>query len=113
MYFMIIVLDSKFRWTLTVNIAKTKVVVFGSKGRRQPAFNLFDNILEVTDCYKYLGLCFSKNCTYSLTKKCIKEQTTKSTFLLKSRISNLNLPIDCQHKRFDQTILFTYFTLWL
>ena len=73
MYFMIIVLDSKFRWTLTVNIAKTKVVVFGSKGRRQPAFNLFDNILEVTDCYKYLGLCFSKNCTYSLTKKCIKE----------------------------------------
>ena len=101
--------DYCIRWTLTVNIAKTKVVVFGSKGRRQPAFNLFDNILEVTDSYKYLGLCFSKNCTYSLTKKCIKEQTTKSTFLLKSRISNLNLPIDCQHKLFDQTIFYIFY----
>ena len=97
--------DYCIRWKLTVNMTKTKVVVFGSKGRRHPIFYLFDNILEVTDCYKYLGLCFSKNCTYSLTKKCIKEQATKAMFLLKSRISNLNLPIDCQLKPFDQTIL--------
>ena len=72
--------DYCIRWKLTVNMAKTKVVVFGSKGRRHPGFNLFDNILEVTDCYMYLGLCFSKNCTYSLTKKCIKEQATKAMF---------------------------------
>ena len=97
--------DYCIRWKPTVNMTKTKVVVFGSKGRRHPIFNLFDNILEVTDCYKYLGLCFSKNCTYSLTKKCIKEQANKAMFLLKSRISNLNLPIDCQLKPFDQTIL--------
>ena len=76
--------DYCIKWKLTVNMAKTKVVVFGSKGRRHPYVNLFDNILEVTDCYKYLGLCFSKNCTYSLTKKSIKEQVTKAMFLLKS-----------------------------
>ena len=47
---------------------------------------------------------------YTLTKKkCIKEQTTKAMFLLKSRISNLNLPIDCQLKRFDQTIFYIFY----
>ena len=64
--------DYCIRWKLTVIMANTKIVVFGSKGHRHPVFNLFHNILEVTDSYKYLGLCFSKNCTYSLTKKCIK-----------------------------------------
>ena len=38
------------RWKLTVNMKNTKVVVFGSKCRVHPVFNLFDNIIEVTDC---------------------------------------------------------------
>ena len=76
----------------------TKIVVLGSVGRRHPVFNFFDNTLEVTDCYKYLGLCFSKNCTYSRTKNCIKEQATKAMVLLNSRTGrpNLSLPADCQ-----------------
>ena len=42
--------DYCIKWKLTVNMAKTKVDAFGSKGRRHPIFYLFDNMLEVTDC---------------------------------------------------------------
>ena len=94
------------RWKLTVNTTKTKVVIFGSKGRRSPVFKLFDNNLDIiANGYKYLGVHFSRTCTFSLNMKGIKEQATKAMFLLKSRIRNLDLPIDCQLKLFDQTIL--------
>ena len=91
-------------WKLSVNTYKTKVVIFGSKGRRLPKFKIFDNEIDITDGYKYLGLYFSKNCTFYKTKKMIKEQATKAMYLLKSRIRNLDLPIDIQLKLFDQTI---------
>ncbi|KAK6185461.1 hypothetical protein SNE40_007689 [Patella caerulea] len=92
-------------WKLNVNIDKTKVVIFGSRGQSNATFSLLNRDLEICDSYNYLGVVFSKGCSFAQAQPRIKNQASKALHLLYSRIHNLNLPIDCQLKLFDHTIL--------
>ncbi|KAK6183392.1 hypothetical protein SNE40_010882 [Patella caerulea] len=92
-------------WKLNVNINKTKVVIFGSRGQSNATFSLLNRDLEICDSYNYLGVVFSKGCSFAQAQQRIKNQASKALHLLYSRIHNLNLPIDCQLKLFDHTIL--------
>ena len=71
-------------WKLTVNINKTKVVVFGAKKTDIMEFRLSGKIVEIVDRYKYLGVIFSGSRSFLNCRKHIVEQAKKShasTFL--------------------------------
>ena len=50
-------------WKLTINITKTKVMVFSKNGRRSKnlRFTYDDQIVEIVDEFKYLGVIFKSN----------------------------------------------------
>lgn len=94
-------------WKLQINTQKTKVMVFGSnrRGTRNMNFSINNEILEITDEYKYLGVVFSQSGKYKKARDHLISQSRKAMHLLYKRIFNLNLPIDLQLKLFDNTIL--------
>ena len=90
---------------LTVNISKTKVLIFSS-GRYAQNLNFYfkgTKIENVTD-YKYLGIFLSKSGSYLNCKKHIAEQANNAMFSLLRKIRVLNLPIDMQIELFSKLI---------
>jgi hypothetical protein len=67
-------------WKLTVNVAKTKVVVFRN-GRLRPneCWTYRDHVI---DHFNYLGLVFNYNGKYSLAEKTLLGQGRKALFAL-------------------------------
>ena len=94
-----------FLWKLDINYDKTKVLVFGDKFGRNRNISVNNQPLEVVDTFKYLGVLFSKNRNFTAAKKHICEQARKALFSLFRIIRNLDIPVDCQVKLFDSTIL--------
>ena len=94
-----------YNWKLQVNALKTKIVIF-SKGRpnKNVQFVFQNNILEVTDEYKYLGIYLGRSGSFVTAKKHIAEQTNKALFALLRKIKSLSLPFDIQIGLFDKTI---------
>ena len=92
-------------WRPTVNIEKTKVLIFAN-GRlsKQDKFYFKGKLLEIVNEYKYLGIFFSKSGSFMKTKKYLSEQANKAMFSLLRKIRNLNLPISLQIDLFDKTI---------
>ena len=92
-------------WHLTVNINKTKVVIF-SRGRQNKNYNFTykDNIIEVVEEYKYLGIFFGRSGSCVSAKKHIAEQANKALFALMKKSRHLDLPIDIQIDLFNKTI---------
>ena len=93
------------RWKLNVTPDKSKIVIFGNRSARRAVFTLNDQIVEVVDNFKYLGVQFSKSRSFSQTKKHVVSQARKALLGLYRKIRNLDLPIDCQLKLFDNTIV--------
>ena len=92
-------------WQLNINVDKTKVMVFGDRAKRKRNIVVYDSTFEVVDSFKYLGVFFSKNRKFVDAKKHACEQAKKALFCLYTKIRNLNIPIDCQLKLFDNTVL--------
>ena len=48
------------KWNLTVNIDKSKIIIFNKSGKvlKKDTFLLNDNIIELANEYKYLGIIF-------------------------------------------------------
>ena len=92
-------------WKLTVNVLKTKIVIFGSgKTSKRLRFTFGTHELEITNAYKYLGILLSKSGSFIAAKKNIAEQANKALFSLIKKIRILNLPQDLQLDLFDKTI---------
>ena len=92
-------------WKLTINNDKTKLLVFGNKHNRKYKIFLNKTLLEMVEGYKYLDVMFSKTRSFKLAKTHLVEQARKALFSLYQKIRNLDLPIDCQIKLFDNTVL--------
>ena len=93
-------------WELSINIDKTKVIVFnGSAKQSSYNFTINNKHIEIVKEYKYLGLLFTSNGRFIQALKHQCNLAKKATVLLKKRIYNLNLPPDLQIKLFDQTIV--------
>ena len=77
-----------------------------SKGRpnKNVQFVFQNNILEVTDEYKYLGIYLGRSGSFVTAKKHIAEQANKALFALLRKINSLSLPFDIQIDLFDKTI---------
>lgn len=92
-------------WKLSVNMSKTKVIVFGTNRLTNYSFNLNGKRIETVKEYKYLGILFSASGSFLNARKHIVSQAKKAMHILYTRIYNLDLPVDIQLKLFDQTIL--------
>ncbi|MEW8548382.1 MAG: reverse transcriptase family protein, partial [Candidatus Thiodiazotropha sp.] len=92
-------------WKLTINYDKTKVIVFNSRKTCNMEFKIGENIIEIIDRYKYLGVMLFKSGSFLNAKKHIVEQARKAMYLLFMRINNLDLPLDLQLKLFDNTVV--------
>ena len=92
-------------WQLTVNVSKTKILIFTS-GRYARNLNFFfkGNELELANEYKYLGIFISKSGSYLSCKKHIAEQANNAMFSLLRKIRVLNLPIEMQIDLFKKLI---------
>ena len=93
------------KWKLTVNISKTKIVIFSS-GRKSKTchFQFQNNTIEIVDEYKYLGIFLGRSGSFVSTKKHVTEQANKAVFALIKKIRKLDLPIDIQVDLFNKTI---------
>ena len=83
------------KWKLTVNITKTKVLVFsGGKTSTNLKFHYKGEELEVVNEYKYLGIFLSRTGSFLKAKRHIADQATNALFSLLRKIRTLDLPID-------------------
>ena len=70
-------------WKMSVNSKKTKVVIYGSKGKhKEPDFKLGDLDINVVSDYCYLGICFPSNNNFSKGISRLKNQANRAMFSL-------------------------------
>ena len=91
-------------WKLTVNISKTKIIIF-SRGRQSKKICFsFDADFESVSEYKYLGIYLSRTYYYIKAKKHVAEQANKALLSLLKKIRRLDLPFDLQITLFNKTV---------
>ena len=92
-------------WKLTVNIEKTKIIVFGrGKMKSDIAFHLNNQNIEIVKHFKYLGVIFSRGGSFQASIKHNCEQAAKAMFLLIRKMKTLDLSVDTQIELFDKMI---------
>ena len=74
------------KWQLTVNLSKTKVMIFNTAGRilRKFSFTFNNEVLEISDRYCYLGILFVPSGKFSKACEKLCEQARKAIFKLKT-----------------------------
>ncbi|KAL4233948.1 hypothetical protein ACF0H5_005603 [Mactra antiquata] len=92
-------------WKLDINVAKTKILVFGDRPSRIRHIASQNYVFEVVDTFIYLGVLFSKNRKFSKAKEYAVAQSRKALFSLYVKLRNLDLPLDCVLKLFDNTVV--------
>ena len=90
-------------WKLTVNVSKTKVIIFNKgKSKVNTKFYFENKELEIEDRNKYLGIIFSRTGSFVEAKKHIAEQGNKALFSLLRKSRQLQLPYDIQIELFEK-----------
>ena len=93
-------------WELTVNISKTKVMVF-SRGKCNYSklnFTFGENHLEIVDEYIYLGVKMSYNGKTGKLTNHLHNQGQKAMFGMLQRSRKLNIPLDLVSDLFDTLV---------
>ncbi len=80
------------RWKLTLNITKTKVVVFRAGGRLShlDKWTYNGTLLEIVSCFTYLGVLFSYTSSFSKTQQALARQGRKALFCMRKIVSQFN-----------------------
>ena len=75
-------------WCLSINIDKTKVVIFNKAGRliNSQSYSIFNKTISCTTTYKYLGILFSASGTFTPAKKQLYDKSVKALYSLKRNI---------------------------
>ena len=93
------------QWKLNINVAKTKIIIFGARKKPSIQFNNGNQVIKIVDPYKYLGVLFTQSCSFLRARKHIVQQAKKAMIVLFTRINNLDIPVDLQLKLFDHTVV--------
>ena len=99
-------LDSLLHWTrkykLTVNVDKTKVVIFrGSWQTGDDTFYYNGNLVEIVNTFSYLGLLLNYNGKFNVTQKHIAAQGKKCLFGLMKEVKKHNFNVATTLSLFD------------
>ena len=95
-------------WRLTINILKTKVIVFRNGGpqRNYERWKYGEHVLETVSYYEYLGILFSSRNSWYMSQKTLAYQASKALFAVKSRLRQFgNVHLSVMFKIFDTKIL--------
>ena len=90
---------------MSVNISKTKVVIFNKSGRFiKQNFLLNNKVLDCCNSYKYLGITFSSSGSFTESKTELYKKAVKALFKLKADVLSLYpMPKTSLHI-FDHTV---------
>jgi len=93
-------------WKLTVNVSKTKVLIFskGNTKKISKEFFIYDSEIEVTDSYTYLGIPFTSSGKFKTARKFLKTKAMRAIFKLKSLLSSENISIALGKDLFDKFV---------
>ena len=94
------------KWSLKVNLDKTKVVIFSrGKIRKFKSFKFGNNVVDVIDDYVYLGTTFNYNGKFNKAKAKQVLQAKKATFSLLTKAKKLNLSDDVFVELFERVVI--------
>ena len=82
-------------WHLSINFDKTKIMIFGTRQDQSFNFNLGGQRIDICTDIKYLGVIFSRNRHFHLTKKHNVEHARKAMYVLFKRIVILIFQLIC------------------
>ena len=92
-------------WKLTVNVDKTKVLVFGMGSLpRDLTFTFKDNLIEIVKEFNYLGVIFKKTCSFDVTKNSLTDKATKAKYEVLKIGRKYKLNIKLQIDLFDKMV---------
>ena len=91
-------------WKLHINYTKTKIIIFSKGEAIRYVFTMNSNDIEIVNEYKYLGVLFSSNNSFTTTKKHIAEQGSRAMYSLLRKARNMHLPIDLQIELFNKLV---------
>lgn len=93
------------KWGLTVNLNKTKVMIFNKTGKVLNKYKFYyKNVpVDITNEYCYLGIIFTPSGTFTQAINRLTDQATKALFKLKQLDTVNNIPIAL--KLFDILIM--------
>ena len=92
-------------WNLSVNIKKTKVVIFEkTKSNNEIVFHYGDNELDTVDSYVYLGINIENNGTLKPAMESLYNQAIRAVFGMKSMYNFGIMDISTKLKLFDSII---------
>ena len=88
---------------LTVNIKKTKIVIFRNSYRIKDNEKFYFDYceLDIVDSFNYLGLCFYYNENFNFAEKQLVSQGRKALFALYKNINDMYLNVETSLSLFD------------
>ena len=95
-------------WGLTVNLKKTKILIFNKSGRYMKPTNpilLFGTPIETTRSYCYLGIVFVPSGKFKTATLELKKKAIRAIFKLRAAVLKHNISTTCLFKLFDALIL--------
>ena len=93
-------------WSLSVNVDKTKVVIFSrGKVRKHVTFRFNDKVIDVVDDYVYLGTTFNYRGDFKKALSKQVSQARRAMYSLIIKAKKLRLPIDIELEMFDRLVV--------
>ena len=81
------------RWGLEINLKKTKIMIFQTCGKRPKSVFYFNNqIVQITQSYKYLGTIISETGSFKLNAQDTKKKGLRASFIIQRNISLFSKP---------------------
>jgi hypothetical protein len=94
------------RWKLTVNVSKTKILVFGTrKYNGNTNFQFGGETIDIVNEFKYLGITFTYNGKFKNCANCIVSQAQRAMYGLLSKCKKFDLRLESKFELFDKTIV--------
>ena len=93
-------------WNLSVNIEKSKVMIFNKSGRlvQTNNFMLNDQKLEIAQEYKYLGIIFKPSGSFTKANEYLCKKARKALFCIYKTLFSDKLNISLYVKLFDSCV---------
>lgn len=93
------------QWGLIINTEKTKIIPFcRTETKISNTFKCGEDIIQVTDQYKYLGVIFHKNGNFDLTQDHLNKQGNKAAYYLRKAFINENVQTETILHLFDMLV---------
>ena len=94
------------KWSLKVNVDKTKVIIFApGKVRKFKPFKFGETTIDVVKDYVYLGTTFNYNGTFQKAKAKQARQARKASYSLITKIKQLNLTFEVSIELFERLVI--------